>query len=202
MTLWKSSRFGINKGLQQVGVLDSLVLEPFGNSASAVAIKERISSKLIGSHVSANDYSRQPVDSTGDIPITHQDSLSMCRHAHEQAKQAFAEAEDLAAFEAVQGPGALLTQAVDVVVADEGHEIKNRMTQVARALMQIQTKRRLALTGYPLQNKLTEYYTMVNWVRQDLLDDERAFKETFVAPITKGQPYSSEGVPGRHWFRA
>ena len=42
----------------------------------------------------------------------------------------------------------------DVVVADEAHEIKKSTSQVTQAMRQVHTKRRLALTGYPLQNKL------------------------------------------------
>ena len=42
----------------------------------------------------------------------------------------------------------------DVVVADEAHEIKNSTSQVTQAMRKVHTKRRLALTGYPLQNKL------------------------------------------------
>ena len=42
----------------------------------------------------------------------------------------------------------------DVVVADEAHEIKKSTSQVTQAMRKIHTRRRLALTGYPLQNKL------------------------------------------------
>ena len=73
------------------------------------------------------------------------------------------------------------------MVADEGHVIKNPKTEKARALMRIKTKKRVALTGYPLQNRLIEYYTMVNWVQKGLLEDEEDFKINFVAPITAGE---------------
>ena len=81
----------------------------------------------------------------------------------------------------------LLLQRPSVVAADEAHEIKNPRSNQARALMQISTKRRLALTGYPLQNRLMEYYTMVEWTQKHLLDSEREFKENFVVPITAGE---------------
>lgn len=81
----------------------------------------------------------------------------------------------------------LLLTGADVVVADEGHVIKNPATDKARALMRIKTKKRVALTGYPLQNRLIEYYTMVNWVQKGLLEEEEDFKMNFVAPITLGE---------------
>lgn len=80
----------------------------------------------------------------------------------------------------------LLLEKANVVVADEGHEIKNPHTARARALMRIKTQKRIALTGYPLQNKLMEYYTMMQWTQKGLLDPESEFKEDYVAPITAG----------------
>ena len=47
---------------------------------------------------------------------------------------------------------AMLMSGPDVVVADEAHQMKNPATQQFKAMMQIATKKRIALTGYPLQN--------------------------------------------------
>jgi len=46
----------------------------------------------------------------------------------------------------------MLMSGPDVVVADEAHQMKNPATQQYKAMMQIATKKRIALTGYPLQN--------------------------------------------------
>jgi uncharacterized membrane-anchored protein len=51
-----------------------------------------------------------------------------------------------------------------IVVADEAHTIKNPRSRISQAMHMVSTRRRLALTGYPLQNNLDEYYTMINWV--------------------------------------
>lgn len=102
-----------------------------------------------------------------------------------KGKDVAAAEEDLNLIEQHVKP--LLLTAAHVVVVDEGHEIKNIRSRRAKALMKIKTKKRVALTGYPLQNRLIEYYTMVNWIQKGLLYTEADFKENFVAPITAGR---------------
>ena len=74
-----------------------------------------------------------------------------------------------------------------VVVADEGHQIKNPQTKRFAAVTSLKTKRRIALTGYPLQNNLDEYYTMVMWCMDDMLGDAAYFHDTFAKPIQEGE---------------
>lgn len=45
----------------------------------------------------------------------------------------------------------LLLNACDVVVMDEAHELRNPTSEICKAMMMLRTRRRLALTGYPLQ---------------------------------------------------
>lgn len=44
----------------------------------------------------------------------------------------------------------------------------------------------IALTGYPLQNNIKEYYTMISWIDQPILGDEADFTRQFIDPITQG----------------
>ncbi|XP_036435918.1 transcriptional regulator ATRX-like isoform X1 [Colossoma macropomum] len=82
---------------------------------------------------------------------------------------------------ALQNPGP------DVVICDEGHILRNDATGIFKAMSSIRTRRRIVLTGTPLQNNLSEYHCMVNFVKQNLLGSLREFRNRFINPIQNGQ---------------
>ena len=75
----------------------------------------------------------------------------------------------------------------DLVIADEAHMIKNKNAKVTKTFQQIRTKRRIALTGSPLQNNLEEYWCMVDWVKHRALYKFTEYKERFMDPIKAGE---------------
>jgi hypothetical protein len=76
----------------------------------------------------------------------------------------------------------------DILVLDEAHTtLSNKSNASYKALSNVKTPRRIALTGSPVQNNLLEYYMMVNWIRPNIFGmTESMFDKTFVIPITKG----------------
>lgn len=81
----------------------------------------------------------------------------------------------------------VLLKKPNLVVIDEGHLIKSERSLLNKAVNEIVTKRRIILTGTPLQNNLAEYYHMVNFIKPHLLGTYREFQNRFENPIKQGQ---------------
>ncbi|EYU39777.1 hypothetical protein MIMGU_mgv1a0201931mg, partial [Erythranthe guttata] len=79
----------------------------------------------------------------------------------------------------------------DILVCDEAHTIKNTKADTTQALKQVKCRRRIALTGSPLQNNLMEYYCMVDFVREGFLGSSHEFRNRFQNPIENGQHTNS-----------
>jgi DNA repair and recombination protein RAD54B len=81
---------------------------------------------------------------------------------------------------------------IDIVICDEGHRLKTAQNKAAMAIKSLNTERRIILSGTPLQNDLSEFYTMVEFVNPGLLGKYNTFKKEFETPMLKGrQPNAS-----------
>ncbi|HWJ68356.1 MAG TPA: DEAD/DEAH box helicase [Nocardioides sp.] len=74
----------------------------------------------------------------------------------------------------------------DLVVADEAQHVKNSRTTTARALRQLPNRARVALTGTPVENDLTELWSILDWCVPGLLGSRQAFRRVWAAPIESG----------------
>ncbi len=80
----------------------------------------------------------------------------------------------------------LSTVAWDLVVADEAQHIKNATSSTARNLRTIDSRCRVALTGTPVENNLTELWAILDWATPGLLGSRAAFRKVWAAPIESG----------------
>ena len=78
---------------------------------------------------------------------------------------------------------AKLVLGTGLVVLDEAHLLKEPKSQIYKALTKITTRRRILATGYPIQNRLDEYYALVDYARPNILGDDDLFKRFFEGPI-------------------
>lgn len=74
----------------------------------------------------------------------------------------------------------------DLVVADEAQHVKNPASSTARALRTLPSAARVALTGTPVENNLTELWAILDWVTPGLLGSRNAFRKAWAAPIESG----------------
>ncbi|GAM18460.1 hypothetical protein SAMD00019534_016350, partial [Acytostelium subglobosum LB1] len=72
---------------------------------------------------------------------------------------------------------------IGLIICDEGHRMKNADAKSTQAVNMIPTKRRVILSGTPIQNNLTEFYAMVNFVNPGVLGSVSTFNNVYNAPI-------------------
>ncbi|XP_054787444.1 protein CHROMATIN REMODELING 25 [Prosopis cineraria] len=75
----------------------------------------------------------------------------------------------------------------DLLICDEAHRLKNDQTITNRALAALSCKRRVLLSGTPLQNDLEEFFAMVNFTNPGILGDITYFRRYFEGPIICGR---------------
>ncbi|KAI1609394.1 DNA repair and recombination protein RAD54B [Exophiala viscosa] len=84
-------------------------------------------------------------------------------------------------------------QPIDIVICDEGHRLKTMKNKSAKAIEALNTRRRIILSGTPIQNDLSEFYAMANFVNDGCLGSQKGFIKDFEKPIMKSrQPNASE----------
>jgi hypothetical protein len=71
------------------------------------------------------------------------------------------------------------------LVADEAQHVKNSGTAAARALRRIPAAQKLALTGTPVENRLSELWSICDLVNPGLLGSAKSFRERFAVPIER-----------------
>jgi superfamily II DNA or RNA helicase len=71
-------------------------------------------------------------------------------------------------------------------ILDEAQHIKNPMSATAAAAKKLKAGRRLALTGTPIENRLSEFWSIFDYVSPGLLGSLDKFEEKYARPIDNG----------------
>lgn len=71
------------------------------------------------------------------------------------------------------------------IIADEAQYIKNNNTQNAKAIKEISAETKYALTGTPIENSLSELWSIFDFIMPGYLFSYRKFKELYETPIMK-----------------
>jgi len=54
---------------------------------------------------------------------------------------------------------------IDLIICDEGHRLKSSQNKTTQMFRDFQTRRRIILSGTPIQNDLSEFHAMVGRIR-------------------------------------
>jgi SNF2 family DNA or RNA helicase len=79
----------------------------------------------------------------------------------------------------------LAAMAWDVVVLDEAQQVKNPAAKAARAVRRLPARQRVALTGTPVENRLSELWAIMDFCNPGLLGRFPRFKERYAVPVER-----------------
>jgi hypothetical protein len=71
------------------------------------------------------------------------------------------------------------------VALDEAQNIKNPETKQAQTIRKLKAERRVALTGTPVENRLSELWSIMDFLNKGYLGSLAEFKRTFAIPIER-----------------
>ncbi|WSQ13029.1 DEAD/DEAH box helicase [Streptomyces sp. NBC_01231] len=81
----------------------------------------------------------------------------------------------------------LVEQRWGMVVADEAQHVKNPYSATAKALRTIPSPARVALTGTPVENNLSELWALLDWTTPGLLGPLKSFRARHARAVENGE---------------
>jgi superfamily II DNA or RNA helicase len=72
-----------------------------------------------------------------------------------------------------------------LVVADEAQHVKNPLSRIARELRALPAPARVALTGTPVENRLSELWAILDWTTPGLLGHLESFTRRVAVPVER-----------------
>jgi SNF2 family DNA or RNA helicase len=71
------------------------------------------------------------------------------------------------------------------VVLDEAQAVKNSLSQAARAVRRLRAGQRIALTGTPVENRLAELWSIMDFLNPGLLGSAEQFRSRYAIPVER-----------------
>jgi len=71
------------------------------------------------------------------------------------------------------------------VVLDEAQAVKNRLSRGAKAVRRLDAGHRVALTGTPMENRLAELWSVIDFLNPGLLGSPELFRTRYAIPIER-----------------
>ena len=70
-----------------------------------------------------------------------------------------------------------------IMIIDEAQNIKNLNTNQSKAVRSIPAHTHIAMSGTPVENRLSEFWTIMDYVNHGYMDTSKKFKANFATPI-------------------
>lgn len=70
-----------------------------------------------------------------------------------------------------------------ILVIDEAQNIKNNDTAQSKMVKSLSSNIRIAMSGTPVENRLSEFWSIMDFTNKGYLGNEKSFKEDFALPI-------------------
>jgi len=96
----------------------------------------------------------------------------------------------------------ILAMSPDAVILDEAQRIKNYATETSQQIKRLRAPFRLVLTGTPMENRIQELASLMDWVDSTAMGPQWRLPAQFQLGDARSENHSRQGVRGLSWIRS